>query len=572
VGVEFIIDGAVRSVAESSFSFTHRFGEIPQGSYSIYSDEYLVVPGQHFRAYDNWGSSVFGGTNQEIRRQAIAGAGASKFIQHVTVVGWAYRLTVRRCGPKVYRSMTAKEIIQDLIATYATTDGIRTDGPMSDGASAVDLGIVTFIGETVWEAIQTLAEASGYPPPYVDADTYLHFGPITPGASLITYSAAASKYFNPSLTENRDEYYNRIWLAIAREAFEPLVIDVVADGAQQDFNFQDSGVDIAIDQIVKLELDGVEQTDIVQSADDEAGTWTYQYGDSKIYHNPLDPAVGVGQTVTLTVYTIGQNVVMVEDLTDINARQTIEDDDIIPASGVYEIQFEDLNIKDQNAGIARAGALLKKYCPHNNGGPAGVTHLTYEISTRSFQANAEFVRPGNTVTFETTNPSTSGAQTLVIESISCQLTGSFDPSDAPDPSGWFQYTVRLVNFTVLEGASAFFRRLMQGGGGGSSGATGAVSGGGGGGGATSLIHAMTLNSDVTVSSPVDPVPEGGMLTVILTQDGVGGRIITWDEDFKLAQNIQSGRMLPDTVSVFQFTGYSGKWWLNSLPVMEYPDA
>ena len=79
--------------------------------------------------------------------------------------------------------------------------------------------------------------------------------------------------------------------------------------------------------------------------------------------------------------------------------------------------------------------------------------------------------------------------------------------------------------------------------------------------ALGLVSSITLTGTTTeITSPQTPVG-GQSLTVIITQDGTGGRQITWSSAFQAT--VVDIDTTASTVSIFRFTGSGGKWVLDS---------
>ena len=78
-------------------------------------------------------------------------------------------------------------------------------------------------------------------------------------------------------------------------------------------------------------------------------------------------------------------------------------------------------------------------------------------------------------------------------------------------------------------------------------------------------YSLTVASTEIVS-PLSSPAAGAVLTVCVTQDGTGGRAITWSADFiGPTTEIATGA---SEVSVFNFVARSGgKWWLSALPIL-----
>jgi hypothetical protein len=457
VAVGFLIDGAAHSIAEGSFSFSRNMREPGRAVYRIRSTELAAVPGQQFKAYDSHGVAVFGGTNDEVVHTRISPQYNWTW-QDVTVVSWESRLTKRYCGPKVYFGMNAGAIVTDLV--NSVNEGILTTGEgfISPGASAEQIGTITFVGLTVWEALLKLQDLSGYVT-YVDPEIFLHFGPLTGVETDIVFNASNNNFHDPVITENRADYANRIKLSISFDAFSPIEDTATGDGTAQEFDFEDeSSQPIAIEQVLSVELDGVPNTFGLRS-EIATADWTFEYGGSTLYQNPDDPPIGAGQELKIIYHPIGGNIIEVEDTAEIAQRQSIEDYEFIGASGVYELMFEDSTIATAEAGETKALSLLKAHCPHANGAPLGYLPKQYKLSARGYIGNADKLQPGGIVTLNTTAPNSGGDVDLLIETVSATITGCGDPANSMEPGGWLLYELTLTKYSLSQDVVDYFRGL-----------------------------------------------------------------------------------------------------------------
>ncbi len=92
-------------------------------------------------------------------------------------------------------------------------------------------------------------------------------------------------------------------------------------------------------------------------------------------------------------------------------------------------------------------------------------------------------------------------------------------------------------------------------------------GGGGGGGGT--VEEQTLSAASTEITTSTVAAAGVRLTKVLTQDGTGGRAITWDTSIFVSPTVTLSTAA-GAVNVFDFIGRSdGKFWLASPPMLGY---
>ena len=85
--------------------------------------------------------------------------------------------------------------------------------------------------------------------------------------------------------------------------------------------------------------------------------------------------------------------------------------------------------------------------------------------------------------------------------------------------------------------------------------------------ATAIIDLHTLSSNLAITPSVHPAPANGVLIVILTQDGTGGWIPTWDSNFSITPTDINTVINKRTCVIFGADSNS-KWMMLSPPMME----
>jgi hypothetical protein len=459
MAVAFLIDGVASSVKAGSFNFSRRTGEGDTGSFISRSSEGVRQVGQRFEAFDSWGVKVFSGPIDSVSLRRVGATGNTDVWYECTVVSWGVRLSRRVCGAQLYTTGKTGHVVTDLLNRYAPDDGV------SIGLGLVEDGIdvpapMSFIGKTLAEAYNELAQLNPGFIWYVRPDGELYFGPNDGVASGLTFHNANNNFHDPVIEEDAVDYLNRVHLAVSWEAFAPIEDTVTGDGSATEFTLADvGGEDAAVDNIKSIELAGIPQTYGVEGSDTSA-QWLYNFGTNIIKAGPGTIApLGSGDSLVIKYYPVGGNIITRSATADIAARAAIEDTPTAPASGVYEAFFEDLSITALDAATARADGILAARNPFTNGAPAGTMPRKYTFRARGYMANADKIQPGMVVTYSNTVPSTGGAINLMIESIEAQHVGAKDPSDGGSTGGWLQYTVKATRYTKSITPLDFFRAL-----------------------------------------------------------------------------------------------------------------
>lgn len=452
------IGGGLRSVKAGSVQYNRSLREAGTASCEIRGSQGTRVGGEHFRVYESHGQSAWGGTVDQVTVTRLR-PGSTEQYYSLTCVSWEHRLMKRFCGSKVYRTENAQDRMLDLLATYGGDEGILANPTdITPSATAEQLGVKSYIGMSLAEAFDDICGVGG-DVWFCDPGANLLSKPRNASvASQLIFNNSTQNFFDPVITEDRNDYANRIKLAIAFEAFAPQPYQIVGDGVTREWTLTGGGgAEISIDHVVSAALNGVAFTMENYDQNPDAD-WSFEYGTGKIRQNPILSVLSPTDTVDIQLYVIGHNIITVEDSEDIAARKLIEDDNAIDASGIYEQWFEDLTINNVEAGQQRAGVLLKERNPHSNGAPAGSLPRKYVFKARGYIPFAYELQPGYTVQFENNSPNTGGNKTLLIETVNAQQTGAVDP--VGDPTGGFLlYTVTCIDYVETTTAGDFLLSL-----------------------------------------------------------------------------------------------------------------
>jgi hypothetical protein len=439
--------GAARACASISFNTT--VGESGTANGVIYSTRHNPTIGESIVIYDTNGQAVWGGTVDKIDTQRIGTSSERSYA--FSAVSWEQMFSRRKCIVKVYSGLNAGDILADILGTSMVGD-VYDIGVIMDGAAAADLGIINYSGWLVKEAFDDLASRSGYIW-FQDADRKVYFVPRT-SATLtdLVIDQSRKNYRFPVVTEIRTDYYNKGSIAISWDAFDTLEKEVVGDGVTTQWE-----VDFPIDNVEKIEINGVEADFGIQDEDSERQFY-YLKGGTTIYQEELDPVLQSTDTLTIYYNKVHGNVISYEATADIAARQTLEG-----GSGVYESPLiEDLAITDPAVGLSKIESHIRRNNPWMNGAPAGTLPKEYKFIFSSYEIDAHQLVAGAMINVEWVNPSTGGAKNLLVQTVNGTLKGYsyFDKnSSSNEDSGWFEYEVRAVEWVPLQTGVDFFRSL-----------------------------------------------------------------------------------------------------------------
>ena len=237
--------------------------------------------------------------------------------------------------------------------------------------------------------------------------------------------------------------------------------------------------------------------------------------------------------LSVVYWRLGADCIAVRKDTLIAARAAIEH-----GTGKYEMLTDDSSETNGQNGLTFARAALDTYSN------LPITFYFYTDSSAGLVPGLwltiTYAGPANLATMVNGN--------WLVQEVDAQLI--------PGSQIW-RYQVYVVNATVVNYLN-FWLNLI-GGGGGAAGGSGGGGGGGGGGAAVNVIVA-TLTGPYTPTMPT--AVDGSQVLLVLTQDGTGGRAVTWPAGVEFAPQINTAAGTADagTTTVVLLTCAAGSWW------------
>ncbi len=387
-----------------------------------------------------------------------------------------------------YSGTVARKIIEFRGAFEGLTAGTIRDG--------IPWEPVPFQYNNYSQMIDTLASYAGYVW-YVDGNKATHY--IPRNEFTAPYNAESGpNIFKGSVTSRhtREEYANAVLLQISEDAVGSSLVTKTGDGVRRIFRLA-----TPIKEVTSISVGGTEKTvGIYQDGAETGSQWYYTPGDHWIYQDPGETVVGSGVSFFVSYKPIGFDSVYVEDTAEQSARAAVEG-----GSGKYVKFVTDTNILTDTAGQSTAEAALQRY-------KTIATELRYRAMTPG-------LLPGQLQTVNFPLQGLTG--TYLINEVTAEWSRT--------PVEPLFYTISAISGTRLSGFLEVFVSFTGGGVGGGSGAVGGA-GGGSGGGSVNYLLASTLTAPTTaITYAIQPA--GSFLVVALTQDGTGGRQITWGTAF-----------------------------------------
>ena len=287
---------------------------------------------------------------------------------------------------------------------------------------------------------------------------------------------------------------------------------------------------------------------------DSAGTGSYTSGGTVSANGPI----ATGDTLTVISRALGGDWVSYDDGAAIAAQAVIEG-----TSGRYETAEEDT----ANVDAVGAAATCQAIVSDRKNAKASISFVT---EVQGFDVGQ---------LLDLTNATLNCTDTYLIQQI-----------DAYDVAGQrLRYRITAVDGNGVDGWREYFRRLARNVGVVGSGSSGTSvilrsSGAASGGGYRTLTisasaitpvaaaeqtQVVTLTGNITINAPSGSPTAGDLLTLQFTQDGTGGRTLTWNSTYKVDS---IGTVLADanTYSTFDFVYTGSAWRLRSLPAIGLP--
>lgn len=365
-----------------------------------------------------------------------------------------------------------------------------TAGTISDG---VPITLAVFDREPMFQAIDSLARVSDYVT-YVDPSAQLQFVPRTTYSAPITFAAphvlSSRKISFPTFRYTRQDYANQVFARLADVSALSLV-NFTGNSIKRQFFLA-----FPVREIGSVSVNSTPQVVEPYGSSDPAD-WYYIPGGHWIIQAAGGATLTSSQTLSVSYKGYFLDVVDAFDSGEWLVRAGIEG-----GSGIHE-RIVDAGTLDSTGAqqLANSELAIRK---------SVAIELTFDTDTHGCQPSQLF----------SVNRSDFGVNTSFM----------IDQVVARDiEMAYIRYSITALSGTRLGDWFATYQQFLAGAGGGAS-STVSGSAGGGGGASSNFLLASTLSSPST-SIAYGIQPSGSVLIVVLTQDGTGGRQITWGADF-----------------------------------------
>lgn len=367
---------------------------------------------------------------------------------------------------------------------------------ITEGLIRPGVGIESFAPEhsDVWSLIDSLAKASDYVAyiePTAGGAAKFYFVPKTEFSAPFDLDEAEPEETQPvlhdpamSVRRTREIYANRVRV-VPNDLLWPLAsLNIIGDGVRSVWD-----IGAPVKSILSITRGGVKQT--VGNLGDAGSQYYLQPLSPYLYQDGAEPVLGSGEVLTVQYFVVGANYLQAEDVGEQGSR------------GLFEKTVKTEIVSYGDANTAAAAELAN----------AKALGLVLEYGTKT-----PGLRPGQRQMVTWPSAGITTATAFVLDQVDADW----------EEQGDFRYTVQANAGARIPGTVEVFRSL------GGTTASGAV-----GGSATSataaveLIHSqeITLVDPSTVVGAAVAPSVGHALYVFLTQDGTGGREITWGADF-----------------------------------------
>lgn len=399
--------------------------------------------------------------------------------------------------------------------------GLPSGEGISEGLIRPGVGIESFAAEysAIWDLIDQLASASNYVA-YIEPDLTtpkLYFVPKDEFTAPwdIDEDTSPDVLADPGLTlvQTREVYANRVYLLPAESIWPLTAQNLTGDGSKRIFE-----TTFPIKDVLAITRAGSVQTVGVRGG--SGSQWYIQPNSKYVYHDAGESVLGSGEIAVIQYRGIGTNATMAEDAGE---QATY---------GLFESVLSAQSVASAADATTTAAAKLAA---------SKVMGLVAEYST-----TGAGLRPGQVQQIRWPSGGIASDTPFLID----KVTGKWVNGD-------LRYDVTAQSGTRIPGYVEVFRSFV--GGTSTAGAVGGVGGSGSAAGSTLTVNTYTLTGPETINDAVGS--EGSMLWLVITQDGTGGREVTWGANFDGSPDI---RMNASEVTRLLFVAEGdGLWHLAS---------
>lgn len=439
-GAQIVINGTLVDIDGGSVNLSRAIGQRDTLTLVVNdpTNAYHFAQGNSVMLYDSTGVAVFGGivtTSQENR----VPYGGTVIMRHTLTCADNHYHADKLQAVKSYTTQTAAYIVNDLITSYLSTEGI-TAGTISTG---VTLPSAVYNVVPVAQVLDDLAGRCGF---YwlIDANkvlTFASYGTTSVPASFGTFDGSQAVTATTQVTRGNQEYRNTQYALGGVATTGTLTETHKGDGTTRTW-----AVAYIPNAAPTITVNGTGQTV------GALGSSGYQW-----YYDPANPVISqdAGQTVltssdTLVMSYVGEYAVTVvtQDDAQILAQQVTEGGAGNSSGVVAGVTQAAQNASPNNTGTAALAALKR---------------FSQSCYTVEFTTKQSGLAPGQLLTVNLTDHAISNA-TAIIEQITVTEPDGFDlwydviAVVGPTNTSWVQFFQALIpttsDNTVLLGTQA----------------------------------------------------------------------------------------------------------------------
>lgn len=355
---------------------------------------------------DAAGTRVFGGDIIAVSTVAKGGFVTAS----LQCVDYTRRMD-RNLVHKAYLAQTDQAIIQDVIATYCSGQGITTVNVLS-GVTVNQISFNYVQPSSVFRKIAQLTGRNWY----IDYFKDVHYFPLTTNAAPYNITAAGNQYKDLKIKKDASQIKNRIYVRGGTKLSDPTTYSAKGDGVMTKFVLPDKAHDVSVT------VNGVSKTVGIKNVNTSGYDWYLNFEEKYLEQDSGGTILTTSDTLAVT-YTY-----------DIPILIAQEDSASIAANGVHEFPIFDKTITTTDAARDRAIAELTDY--KNN------------IIDGSFSTMTTGFRSGQYINV---NHSGHGVNAdYIVQKVSAKSIGG----------GYFEYTITLASSKTM-GIIKFLIELLE---------------------------------------------------------------------------------------------------------------
>jgi hypothetical protein len=396
-----------------------------------------------------WGASLrlFSGTIDQVAEVRMArGPSRVEIWLDILCTDLSARLDQRVCDvPKTYKAVTAGSVILDVMANFATGEGVAfaaagSGGYVSDGATVTKYVVDH---QTVGQVIADMTALSGFVS-FVSADGDLHHQVRNADAAPFAISDISHNWTGMTVTKTREDYYNESWTQLSWAAFTPTTEILHGNSSTRVFTLAHPAA-----QVDSIQLNGV---DVAFGSATENYVWAA--AEATITQDVSQTILTSGDNLVVVYRELGSDWIFANVSAEISARAGVEGN-----SGHYSRTFQQQDQTNATAAGADANAAVTL---------AAHIPVVGSVISLGFGPFPIHPRPGMVVTVGVTTPQIAGS--FLIQDVAAQHI----------PGLGFQYTFTMLDGTRIGNWIDYFKALAGQGASSPTTASGTTTTGGGG--------------------------------------------------------------------------------------------